>query len=166
MSRCERCGVGFDPPAGLHEVTSCRILCPACDLDRAHARHPSAPVPVAHAVHRTTSPSAHGRSPEPAAVEGHAGRRRAHAAKGVGEPVLGPVAEEHRRRLLARQRRQTLLGLLSVVGVLAAGAIALVLWLRWSGEEQAAIDVLGQDQIARPLAADDLRPDSAPNRVH
>ena len=30
MMKCEKCGVSFAPPEGPTEVTSTRVLCPAC----------------------------------------------------------------------------------------------------------------------------------------
>jgi hypothetical protein len=51
MQTCEKCGVSFEEPDQLVEVTSLRVLCPHCAAERAAAKArkagPSAPPPAA-----------------------------------------------------------------------------------------------------------------------
>jgi hypothetical protein len=100
MSRCEQCGVAFAIPGGVHEVTTCRILCPACHAPRAQ-RAPAARVGRQHAAHRRDR-MAHGGQP----------------------PAPGSVGDAHRRRVRERLHRQTILGIVALAGMLVLGATA------------------------------------------
>ena len=113
MASCQQCGAAFEFPVGLHEVTTCRILCPQCSsargLQRRGAKAPAVSVPppsVAPLAHRDRPDRPTGRSRAPAAT-----------------PAPHGVAAQHRLLLGARRRRQTMFGLASIAGVLLLGAV-------------------------------------------
>jgi uncharacterized Zn finger protein (UPF0148 family) len=119
MASCQQCGAAFDFPVGLHEVTTCRTLCPQCGREREQQRR-AAKAPAASVPSAPVSPRAHRDRPA---------RPNSRPRAAAATPAPDGVAAQHRALLVARKRKQMLLGLASIGGVLLIGAVVALIAL-------------------------------------